>query len=43
MALHDDVEVRRGKDAVSWEDASEASPAWIAYVNLRVRDREDHG
>lgn len=26
---------------VSWEDASEASPAWIAYVNLR--DREDHG
>lgn len=24
---------------VSWEDASESSPAWIAYCNLR--DRED--
>ena len=23
----------------SWEDASESSPAWIAYCNLR--DRED--
>ena len=22
---------------ISWEDASESSPAWIAYVNLRDR------
>ena len=25
---------------VSWEDASESDPAWIAYVNLRDRSKE---
>ena len=25
---------------LSWEDASESSPAWIAYVNLRDRRQE---
>ncbi len=24
---------------VSWEDASESSPAWIAYVNLRDKEK----
>jgi len=26
---------------VSWEDASESSPAWIAYCNLRDRSDND--
>ena len=26
---------------ISWEDASESSPAWIAYTNLRDRDDDE--
>lgn len=26
---------------ISWEDTSESSPAWIAYVNLRNRGGEE--
>jgi DNA-directed RNA polymerase subunit RPC12/RpoP len=31
-------EVNSEKFPISWEDASESSPAWIAYCNLRDRN-----